>query len=78
MWAFGQVNPQQYQRAWRLLGEAGLNYANNNGLGLAGQVGIQGSILGNDRLQLQLQRSQSGQQNGERGQTWQLSYRLFY
>lgn len=78
MWAFGQVNPQQYQRAWRLLGEVGINHANTNGLGFVGQLGIQGSIFGNDRLLLQLQRSESGQQNGERGQTWQLSYRLFY
>lgn len=78
MWAFGQVNPQQYQRGWRVLGELGFNHANTNGLGFAGQLGIQGSIFGNDRLLLQLQRSQSGQQNGEQGQTWQLSYRLFY
>lgn len=78
MWAFGQVNPQQYQRGWRVLGELGINHANTNGLGFVGQLAIQGSIFGNDRLLLQLQSSQSGQQNGERGQTWQLSYRLFY
>lgn len=77
-WAFGQVNPQQYQRGLRFFGELGANSSNINGIGFNGRLGLQSPVMGNDRLRLEIIRSQSGQQNGESSQEIHLNYRLFY
>ena len=77
-WAFSQVNPQQYQRGLRIFGELGANSSNINGIGFNGRLGLQSPVMGNDKLRLEIIRSQSGQQNGESSQEIHLNYRLFY
>ena len=77
-WAFGQSDDRQYQRPWRAFGELGVSQSNTNGTGFNGQLGVHGSILGNDRLSLSIQNSRGGQQNGDSSQQLQLAYRLFY
>lgn len=77
-WAFGQVNPLQYQRGVRWLGEFGLNHSDINGMGFNGRLGLQSPLFGNDSLRLEATHSRSGQQNGESSEAIHLNYRLFY
>ncbi len=77
-WAFDQSDDRQYQRPWRAFGELGVSQSNTNGTGFNGQLGVHGSVLGNDRLSLSIQNSRGGQQNGDSSQQLQLAYRLFY
>ena len=77
-WAFGQLNPQQYQRGWRSFGEVGLSVNDSGNNYLNYQLGVGGSVLGRDRLAFTLQQVQGGQNNGDSSRQLALNYRLFY
>lgn len=77
-WAFGQIPEDQPVRGWRGFGELGANYSDNGGAGYQSLLGVQGPLLGGDRLRLQLQAGRSGQSQGNSTGELRLDYRIFY
>jgi hypothetical protein len=76
--AFGENAEQSYQRGWRSFWEIGLTQDAETGIGYDYRLGILGRVLGRDRLRLYVDGADGAQGNGEKTQTFNVDYRLWY
>lgn len=76
--AFGDNAGQSYQRGWRSFWELGLTQDADTGLGYDYRWGMLGRVLGRDRLRIYVDGADGAQGNGEKTQTFNVDYRLFY
>lgn len=76
--AFGENAEQSYQRGWRSFWQIGLTQDAETGIGYDYRLGILGRVLGRDRLRFYVSGADGAQGNGEKTQTFNVDYRLWY
>lgn len=76
--AFGENAEQNYQRGWRSFWEIGLTQDAETGIGYDYRWGLLGRVLGRDRLRFYIDGAEGAQGNGEKTQTFNVDYRLYY
>lgn len=75
---FGQQYADDYTRAARLFGDAGISRSRGAGTGYNWLLGIAGSVAGNDHLSAWLGRNWGGSQNALDSRSIGLKYKLLY
>lgn len=78
MVGFGTDEKNAYTRAWRPFLDAGYVHDSNQGWGPQVNVGIGGSVLGNDHLRMFYLHEAASQGSGQSRTQFGLSYRLLY
>lgn len=74
----GGADKATYSRAWRPFIDAGMVHDSNDGWGPQILLGIGGSVVGRDRLQLYASYEKTSQGSGQRTMQVGLSYRMMY
>lgn len=75
---FGLENRDNYNRVWRPFGEVGVSYNNQNGFGPSLELGIGGSLLGQDNLALGMSYSKRLSDEGEDLYRFYLDYNYWF